>query len=148
MNTGIQGTGRTPPGGPSIPAGPIHEGPSPAFVKQNIEVIRTVIKELNNMGKEKAIPRILSCGGLGGAGPEKSYKSPSVEVKGYSLEGSRPCEVPFVWHPLVPSHISVANTCKCLNSLFSRVLRSPCEFKKHISRSVGTATINLALASC
>ena len=147
LNTGIQGTGRTPPGGSSVPAGPVHEGPSPKFMKQYIEVLRTVM-ELDNKGKEKVIPRRLWCGGSWGAGPEESRESPSVEVKGYSSDGSRPCEAPFVLHPLVLSHISVANTCKCLNSLFSHVLRIPWEFKKHINRSVGTATVNLALASC
>ena len=89
LNTGAVGTGRTPPGGPSAPSGPAQEGPSPAFVKENIDVLRTMIKELDNKGKEKATPRKLSYGGSRSAESENSQKSPSVEgVQGYSSDGS------------------------------------------------------------
>ncbi|GKD58357.1 hypothetical protein Tco_1295866 [Tanacetum coccineum] len=48
LNTGVLGTGRTPPGGTSAPAGQAQGGPSPAFMKENIDVRRTMIKELDN----------------------------------------------------------------------------------------------------
>ncbi|GJY07984.1 hypothetical protein Tco_0375038, partial [Tanacetum coccineum] len=48
LNTGVLGTGRTPPGETSAPAGQAQGGPSPAFVKENIDVLRTMIKELDN----------------------------------------------------------------------------------------------------
>ncbi|PWA71398.1 hypothetical protein CTI12_AA282170 [Artemisia annua] len=63
LNTGAVGTRRTPLGGPSAPSGPAQEGLSPAYVKENIDVLRTMIKELDNKGKEKATPRKLSYGG-------------------------------------------------------------------------------------
>ena len=50
-------------GRPSVSSRLVHEGPPPTFVKQNIEVLRTMIKELDNKGKEKATPRRYSCGG-------------------------------------------------------------------------------------
>ncbi|GKD25684.1 reverse transcriptase domain-containing protein [Tanacetum coccineum] len=59
LNTGALGAGRTPPGGTSAPAGQVQEGPSPAFVKENIDVLRTMIKELDNRGQEKVTPRWL-----------------------------------------------------------------------------------------
>ncbi|GKD97087.1 reverse transcriptase domain-containing protein, partial [Tanacetum coccineum] len=52
-------TGRTPPGGTSAPAGQAQGGPSPTFVKENIDVLRTMIKELDNRGQEKVTPRKL-----------------------------------------------------------------------------------------
>ncbi|GJX16935.1 reverse transcriptase domain-containing protein [Tanacetum coccineum] len=51
LNTGAPGTRRTPPGGTSAPAGQAQRGPSPAFVKENIDVLRTMIKELDNRGQ-------------------------------------------------------------------------------------------------
>ncbi|PWA61263.1 hypothetical protein CTI12_AA374090 [Artemisia annua] len=89
LNTGVEGTGRTPPGGHSAPSGPAQEGPSPAYVKENIDVLRTMIKELDNKGKEKATPRKLSYGGSRSAESENSQKSPSMgEAGGYSSERS------------------------------------------------------------
>ncbi|GJS82151.1 reverse transcriptase domain-containing protein [Tanacetum coccineum] len=59
LNTEAPKTGRTPPGGTSAPAGQVQGGPSPAFVKENIDVLRTMIKELDNQGQEKVTPRKL-----------------------------------------------------------------------------------------
>ncbi|GKB05146.1 hypothetical protein Tco_0833341 [Tanacetum coccineum] len=39
LNTGTLGTGRTPPGGTYAPAGQAQGGPSPVFVKENIDVL-------------------------------------------------------------------------------------------------------------
>ncbi|GKC91220.1 hypothetical protein Tco_1151869, partial [Tanacetum coccineum] len=49
-------TRRTPPGGTSAPARQAQGGPSPAFMKENIDVLRTMIKELENQGQEKITP--------------------------------------------------------------------------------------------
>ncbi|GJZ50780.1 hypothetical protein Tco_0605295 [Tanacetum coccineum] len=54
LNTRAPGTGRTPPGGTSAPAGKTQGGSSLAFVKENIDVLRTMIKELDNRGQEKS----------------------------------------------------------------------------------------------
>ncbi|GKE72848.1 hypothetical protein Tco_1534889 [Tanacetum coccineum] len=51
LNTEAPGTGRTPPGGTFAPAEQTQGGPSPAFVKKNIDVLRTMIKELDNRGQ-------------------------------------------------------------------------------------------------
>ncbi|GJR87376.1 hypothetical protein Tco_0211387 [Tanacetum coccineum] len=59
QNTRALGTWRTPPGGTSAPAGTVREGLSPAFMKENNDVLRTMIKELENRFKEKVTPRIL-----------------------------------------------------------------------------------------
>ncbi|GJV50351.1 hypothetical protein Tco_1440563 [Tanacetum coccineum] len=89
LNTGALGTGRTPPGGTSAPAGQAQGGPSPAFVKENIDVLRTMIKELDNRGQEKVTPRKLFNEESGEAGSENSQMSPSAEeVGGYSSDGS------------------------------------------------------------
>ena len=89
LNNGAVGTGRTPPGGHSAPSGPAQEGPSPAYVKENLDVLRTMIKELDNRGKEKATPRKLSYRGSRGAESESSQKSPSVGgAGGYSSDES------------------------------------------------------------
>nr|GEW14497.1 reverse transcriptase domain-containing protein [Tanacetum cinerariifolium] len=53
LNNGAPGTERTPPRGTSTPAGQAQGGPSPAFVKENIDVLRTMIQELDNRGQEK-----------------------------------------------------------------------------------------------
>ncbi|GKG35928.1 hypothetical protein Tco_0443606, partial [Tanacetum coccineum] len=88
-NTGAPGTGRTPPGGTSAPARQTQGGPSPAFVQENIDVLRTMIKELDNRGQEKVTPRKLFNEESGGAGSENSQLSPSAEeVGGYSSDGS------------------------------------------------------------
>ncbi|GKE15563.1 hypothetical protein Tco_1423140, partial [Tanacetum coccineum] len=50
LNTGALRTGRTPPGGTSAPAGQAQGGLSPAFVKENNDVLRTMIKECDNHG--------------------------------------------------------------------------------------------------
>ncbi|GJY69037.1 reverse transcriptase domain-containing protein [Tanacetum coccineum] len=52
LNTKVPRTGRSPPGGPSALAGQTQGGPSPAFVKENIDVLRTMIKELDNRAEE------------------------------------------------------------------------------------------------
>ncbi|GJX41633.1 reverse transcriptase domain-containing protein [Tanacetum coccineum] len=89
LNTGTLGTGRTPPGGTSAPAGQAQGGLSSAFVKENIDVLRTMIKELDNRGQEKVTPRKLFNEELGKAGSENSQMSPSAEeVGGYSSDGS------------------------------------------------------------
>nr|GEU80684.1 reverse transcriptase domain-containing protein [Tanacetum cinerariifolium] len=89
LNTEALGTGRIPPGGTSAPAGQFQKSPSPAFVKENIDVLRTMIKELDNRGQEKVTPRRLFNGGSDGSGSENSQTSPSAEeVGGYSSDGS------------------------------------------------------------
>ncbi|GJW34188.1 hypothetical protein Tco_0054220, partial [Tanacetum coccineum] len=89
LNTRALGTGRTPPGGTSALAGQAQGGPSPAFVKENIDVLRTMIKELDNRGQEKVTPRKLFNKESGEAGSENSQMSPSAEeVEGYSSDGS------------------------------------------------------------
>ncbi|GKD40918.1 hypothetical protein Tco_1261125 [Tanacetum coccineum] len=72
LNTETLGTGRTPPGGTSAPAEQAQGGPSPAFVKKNIDVLRTMIKELDNRGQEKVTPRKLFNEESGEAGSENS----------------------------------------------------------------------------
>nr|GEU94093.1 DNA-directed DNA polymerase [Tanacetum cinerariifolium] len=87
-NTEALKIGRTPPGGTFTPAKTVQEGPSPAFVKENNNVLRTMIKELDNRGQEKVIPHKLFNRGSGGAGSENSYRSPLVEeIEGYSSDG-------------------------------------------------------------
>ncbi|GJZ64872.1 hypothetical protein Tco_0621568 [Tanacetum coccineum] len=89
LNTGAPRTGRTPPGGTSAPTGRVQGGPSSAFVKENIDVMRTMIKELDNRGQEKVTPRKLFNEESGGARSENSQTSPSAEeVGGYSSDGS------------------------------------------------------------
>ncbi|GJV99615.1 hypothetical protein Tco_1554867 [Tanacetum coccineum] len=68
LNTGALGTGRTPPGGTSAPAGQAQGGLSLAFMKENIDVLRTMIKELYNRGQEKVTPRKLFNEELGEVG--------------------------------------------------------------------------------
>ncbi|GJS80575.1 hypothetical protein Tco_0730456, partial [Tanacetum coccineum] len=89
LNTGTLGTGRTPSGGTSAPAGQAQRGLSSAFVKENIDVLRTMIKELDNRGQEKVTPCKIFNEELGKAGSENSQMSPSAEeVGGYSSDGS------------------------------------------------------------
>ncbi|GJV73031.1 hypothetical protein Tco_1493026 [Tanacetum coccineum] len=89
LNTGALGTRRTPPGGTSAPARQAQGGPSPAFVMKNIDVLRTMIKELDNRGQEKVNPRKLFNEKSGEAGSENSQMSPlAEEVGGYSSDGS------------------------------------------------------------
>ncbi|GJX05555.1 hypothetical protein Tco_0191471 [Tanacetum coccineum] len=89
LNTGALGTGRTPLGGTSAPVGQAQGGPSLAFVKKNIDVLRTMIKELDNRGQERVTPRKLFNEESGEAGSENSQMSPSAEeVGGYSSDGS------------------------------------------------------------
>ncbi|GKC33002.1 hypothetical protein Tco_1040296 [Tanacetum coccineum] len=83
------GTGRTPLGGTSAPAGQAQGCPSPAFMKENINVLRTMIKELDNRGQERVTPHKLFNEELGESGSKNSQMSPSVEeVGGYSSDGS------------------------------------------------------------
>nr|GEZ93100.1 reverse transcriptase domain-containing protein [Tanacetum cinerariifolium] len=89
LNTGAPGTRRTPPGGTSAPIEQTQRGPSPVFVKENIDVLRTMIKELDNRGQEKVPPRNLFNEESGVAGSENSQMSPSAEeAEGYSSDGS------------------------------------------------------------
>ncbi|GJS65339.1 hypothetical protein Tco_0679903 [Tanacetum coccineum] len=53
LNTRALGTGRTPSGGTSAPAGQAQGGTSPAFVKENIDVLRIMIMDLDNRGLRK-----------------------------------------------------------------------------------------------
>ncbi|GKC85206.1 hypothetical protein Tco_1140923 [Tanacetum coccineum] len=77
------------PGGTSAPAGQAQGGPSPAFMKENIDVLRTMIKELDNRGQEKVTPRKLFNEVSGRAGSENSQMGPSAEeAEGYSSDGS------------------------------------------------------------
>ncbi|GKA98660.1 hypothetical protein Tco_0826597, partial [Tanacetum coccineum] len=59
LNTGAPGTGRTPPGGTFAPARQAQGGLSPAFMKENIDVLRTMMKELDNQGQGKVTPHKL-----------------------------------------------------------------------------------------
>ncbi|GJW89257.1 reverse transcriptase domain-containing protein [Tanacetum coccineum] len=89
LNTGAPGTGRTPLGRTSALVEQAQRGPSPAFVKENIDVLRTMIKELDNRGQEKVTPRKLFNEESGRARSENSQTSPSVEeIGGYSSDGS------------------------------------------------------------
>ncbi|GKG15058.1 hypothetical protein Tco_0354658, partial [Tanacetum coccineum] len=82
LNTRALGTGRTPSGGTSALAGQAQRGTSPAFVKENIDVLRTMIKELDNRGQEKVTPHKLFNEESGGAGSENFQTSPSTEEVG------------------------------------------------------------------
>ncbi|GKE30457.1 hypothetical protein Tco_1445841, partial [Tanacetum coccineum] len=84
LNTGAPRTGRTPPGGTSAPAGQVQGGPSPAFVKENIDVLRTMIKELDNQGQEKVTPRKLFNEESGGARSRGRPRSTRKNQKGVS----------------------------------------------------------------
>ncbi|GJS18028.1 reverse transcriptase domain-containing protein [Tanacetum coccineum] len=53
QNTGAPGIRRTPLGGASAPAGQVLEGPSLTFIKEKINVLRTMIKELDNRGSRE-----------------------------------------------------------------------------------------------
>ncbi|GJX33370.1 hypothetical protein Tco_0865401 [Tanacetum coccineum] len=89
LNTGAPGTRRTPTGGTSALAGQAQEGLSLAFMKENIVVLRTMIKELDNRGQEKVTPCKLFNEKSSEARPENSQMSPSAEeVGGYSFDGS------------------------------------------------------------
>ncbi|GJZ06093.1 hypothetical protein Tco_0539886 [Tanacetum coccineum] len=56
---------------------------------ENIDVLRTMIKELDNRCQEKVTPRKLFNEESGGAGSENSQMSPSAEeAGGYSSDGS------------------------------------------------------------
>nr|GEV61035.1 probable LRR receptor-like serine/threonine-protein kinase IRK [Tanacetum cinerariifolium] len=89
LNTGALGIGRTLGEETFIPTRQVQEGPSPAFVKENIDLLRTIIKELNNRGQENVTHHRLFNEGSGGAGSENSRMSPSTEkVGGYSSNGS------------------------------------------------------------
>ncbi|GJV32147.1 reverse transcriptase domain-containing protein [Tanacetum coccineum] len=54
LNTGAPGPVRTPLGGTSTPTGQAQRGPSLAFVKKNIDILITMINELDNRGQEKS----------------------------------------------------------------------------------------------
>ncbi|GJS18942.1 hypothetical protein Tco_0413414 [Tanacetum coccineum] len=89
LNIEVPETGRTPTGGTSALTGQAQGGPSPAFVKENIDVLRTMIKELDNRGQEKVTPRKLFNEESGGVRSENSQMSPSAkEIGWYSSDGS------------------------------------------------------------
>ncbi|GKE77712.1 hypothetical protein Tco_1543832, partial [Tanacetum coccineum] len=82
-----RGTGRTPPGGTSAPAGQAQGGLSPTFVKENIDVLRTMIKELDNRGQEKVTPlkesrEVSDCSKK--KGTSKSHRSVRSEARSRS----------------------------------------------------------------
>ena len=60
LNNGEQWNLRTPSGGPSAPTRPVQKGTSPAYVKENIDMLRTMFKDMDNRGKKKAAPWRLS----------------------------------------------------------------------------------------
>nr|GFB73063.1 hypothetical protein [Tanacetum cinerariifolium] len=55
---------------------------------ENIDVLRTMMKDLENRGQEKLTHCRVFNRGSGGAGSKKSHKSISVEEGGYSTDGS------------------------------------------------------------
>nr|GEW41208.1 RNA-directed DNA polymerase like [Tanacetum cinerariifolium] len=57
---GLKGLGAGPPVRPSEPVPFTQETPSSAFVKDNIDVLRTMIKELDQQTKSKATPKKLA----------------------------------------------------------------------------------------
>ncbi|GJU46545.1 hypothetical protein Tco_1203811 [Tanacetum coccineum] len=91
LNTEAPGTRRTPPGGTSAPVEQAQRGPSPAFMKENIDVLTTMIKELDNRGQEKVTPRKISNEESGGARSEarSRSKTKSVKSKPQSMKASR-----------------------------------------------------------
>nr|GEW36188.1 hypothetical protein [Tanacetum cinerariifolium] len=89
LNTVAPGTERTSLGGTSALAEQSQGGPSPAFVKENFDVLTTMIKELDNRGQEKVTPFKLFNEKSGGVESENSQMGPSAEeVGGYSSNGS------------------------------------------------------------
>ncbi|GJS07588.1 hypothetical protein Tco_0364384 [Tanacetum coccineum] len=75
--------------GTSAPVRQAQGGLSPAFVKENIDVLRTMIKELDNRCQEKVTPRKVFNEVSGGAGSKNSQMGLSAEeVGGYSSDGS------------------------------------------------------------
>ncbi|GKA63758.1 reverse transcriptase domain-containing protein, partial [Tanacetum coccineum] len=89
LNTGALRTRRTPLGRTSAPSEQAQGGLSLAFMKENIDVLRTMIKELDNRGQEKVTPHKLFNEESAKAGSENSQMSPSAkEVRGYSSDGS------------------------------------------------------------
>nr|GEV94773.1 reverse transcriptase domain-containing protein [Tanacetum cinerariifolium] len=89
LNTEALGTVRTPLGGTSAPAGQAQGGPSSAFMKEKIDVLRTMIKELDNLGQEKITPRKLFNEESCGARSENPQMIPSAkEAGGYFSDGS------------------------------------------------------------
>nr|GEU47350.1 reverse transcriptase domain-containing protein [Tanacetum cinerariifolium] len=74
LNTEAPGTRRTPPGGASALARQVQRGPSPAFIKKNIDILRTMIKELDNQGQQKVTPHKLFNEESGGAGSRSARK--------------------------------------------------------------------------
>ncbi|GKD36359.1 hypothetical protein Tco_1251868 [Tanacetum coccineum] len=86
MNTEAPGTGRTPPRGTSAPAEQAQGGPSPAFVKENIDVLRTKSKSLMTEKHEGT----LLMGPLGrGAEARSRSNSKSVNSKPWLVRVSR-----------------------------------------------------------
>ncbi|GKD25862.1 hypothetical protein Tco_1232076 [Tanacetum coccineum] len=81
LNTKALGTGRTALGGTSAPARQAQGGPSPAFVKENIDVLRTMIKELDNRGQKKVKEQRSEA--------QSRSKSKSVKSKPQSVRASR-----------------------------------------------------------
>nr|GEV07972.1 reverse transcriptase domain-containing protein [Tanacetum cinerariifolium] len=80
LNTRAPRTERTPLGGTSSLIERVQVGPFPAFVKENINVLRTMIKELDNLGQEKSVSRK--------KGISKSHRSVRLEARSRSKSKS------------------------------------------------------------
>ncbi|GJR22055.1 hypothetical protein Tco_0970582 [Tanacetum coccineum] len=77
---GLKGMGDGSPEGPSKPAPFAQETPSPAFVKENINVLRTIIKELKQQTKLKATPKKLACDEFEGGGSSEETKDMTKQL--------------------------------------------------------------------
>ncbi|GJS31300.1 reverse transcriptase domain-containing protein [Tanacetum coccineum] len=86
LNIEALGTGRTPPRGTSAPVGQAQRGPSPAFVKENIDVLRTMLKELDHRGQEKVTPSKLFNEESGGELPDGPFSGRSRRERNKDLE--------------------------------------------------------------
>ncbi|GJR41503.1 hypothetical protein Tco_1217187 [Tanacetum coccineum] len=102
LNTRALRTRRTPLGGTSALAGQVQEGPSPAFMKQNINVLRTMIKELDNRGQEKVTPRRLFNGGSGGSRASQRKSSSDSGYDTVSDSGLEDLSMPYRWPKTMP----------------------------------------------
>ncbi|GJV60584.1 hypothetical protein Tco_1466684 [Tanacetum coccineum] len=84
-----QGNERGPLGVPFAPFGPAHMTPSPAFIKDNIEVLRTMVKERDQEDKARATPKKLTYRESKGGGYESSQTRRSSGRKEiHSSDGS------------------------------------------------------------
>ncbi|GJX77705.1 hypothetical protein Tco_0324516 [Tanacetum coccineum] len=86
-------------GGPTEPVLQTQKTPSPAFIKENIDVLRTMIKEHDQQAKMKATPRKLAYADSDKEAPAgqtrstiKSQKTPSKNKESTHLRRSRRLE--------------------------------------------------------